>query len=214
MLTVSGEVTMTTRTAIRLVSAVVVLFSLLIPAISAGQVFRTSQDHAALQQWTLNLEAYLALREQAAQAVPSLRASASPREILARSAALASEIRARRSRAQAGELFTFEVRRTFRKLIGRVITDHQVIVADLLAEIHQEMLANSAPVVNERFPWLLCTEVPPRLLAALPVLPEELQYRFFGRDLLLFDIDASLVIDILPEAIPRPTRPTLWWPGE
>ena len=159
---------MTTCVGIRFISAVALL-ALLMPATLVSQISRTPQDLAALQQWTLNVEAYMALREQAAQAVPPLRASAGRRETLAASAALASEIRARRSPAQPGELFTFEVRRTFRKLIARVITDYQIIAADLLAEIHQEMLANSAPVVNERFPWPLCTEVPPRLLAALPV---------------------------------------------
>jgi hypothetical protein len=204
---------MTPFIGIQFVSAIALL-TVLMPGISAAQVSRTPSDLAALQEWTLGVEAYVALREQAIRAIPPLRASPSFKEILGRSAALAREIRSRRSGAQPGELFTFDVRRTFRKQIGRVITDYQIVTADLLAEIHQEMLSNSAPVVNERFPWRLCTEVPPRLLAALPVLPEELQYRFFGRDLLLVDVDASLVIDILPEAIPRPTLPNLWWPGE
>lgn len=186
------------------------LFAVLIPATSAGQVSRTSADLAALQQWTLGVEAYMVLRDQAAQAVPPLRASPSPKEILAASAALASEIRARRSGAQAGELFTFEVRRTFRKQIARAITQHQILVADLLAELQGEVFANSAPVVNERFPWQLCAALPPRLLAALPVLPAELQYRSLGRDLVLFDLDASLVVDILPEAIPRLAAPAGW----
>ena len=181
-----------------------VLLTLLIPATLGGQVSRTPNDVAALQQWTLSVEAYMVVREQAEHAVPLLRTSATSKEILTASAALASEIRARRSGAQAGELFTFDVRRTFRKQIARVITQHQILVADLLADIQTEVLANSAPVVNERFPWQLCAELPPRLLAALPVLPDELQYRLLGRDLVLFDLDASLVVDIFPEAIPRP----------
>jgi len=40
------------------------------------------------------------------------------------------------------------------------------------------------------------------LLEALPPLPVELQYRFIGRDLLLVDVEADLVIDILPNALP------------
>ena len=183
------------------------LFTVLLPAASAAQVSQTPADLAALQQWTLGVEGYMALREQAAQAVPPLRASPTPKEILTVSAALASEIRARRPGAQAGELFTFEVRRTFRKQIARAITQHQILVGDLLAAIQGEAFTNSAPVVNERFPWQLCAELPLRLLAALPVLPDELQYRLLGRDLLLFDLDASLVVDILPEAIPRPATP-------
>jgi hypothetical protein len=204
---------MTTCIGIRLVSALALL-TLLMSGTPAAQVPRTPQDEAALQQWTLNVEAYMALRDQAARAVPPLRVSPNPKEILGASAALAQEIRSRRSGVQAGELFTFEVRRTFRKLIARVITNHQIVAADLLAAIQGDVFAGSGPVVNERFPWQICTAVPHRLLAALPALPEELQYRFFGRDLLLFDLDASLVIDVLPEAIPRPALPTAWWPGE
>jgi len=36
----------------------------------------------------------------------------------------------------------------------------------------------------------------------LPELPEELQFRFVERDLVLVDIDADLVIDVLPDAVP------------
>jgi hypothetical protein len=36
----------------------------------------------------------------------------------------------------------------------------------------------------------------------LPELPPELSYRFVGRDLVLKDIKAGLVVDVLPNAIP------------
>jgi hypothetical protein len=45
---------------------------------------------------------------------------------------------------------------------------------------------------------------PPRwraLVWALPSLPEELEYRFAGRDLVLLDSEAQLVVDILRDAI-------------
>ena len=44
----------------------------------------------------------------------------------------------------------------------------------------------------------------PALLAALPALPEELQFRFVGRDLVLVDVHADLVLDILKDALPAP----------
>jgi len=37
---------------------------------------------------------------------------------------------------------------------------------------------------------------------ALPLLPWELEYRFVGRDLVLVDIGANLVVDILRDAVP------------
>jgi hypothetical protein len=39
------------------------------------------------------------------------------------------------------------------------------------------------------------------MLAALPGLPEELEYRFVGADLVLIDVPADLVVDILENAL-------------
>ena len=44
----------------------------------------------------------------------------------------------------------------------------------------------------------------PSLLAVLPPLPEGLEYRFADRDLVLIDIHASIVVDILVNALPAP----------
>ena len=41
----------------------------------------------------------------------------------------------------------------------------------------------------------------PALLHALPTLPEDLQYRIVDNDLVLVDLHASLVVDILEDAI-------------
>ena len=43
---------------------------------------------------------------------------------------------------------------------------------------------------------------PPALLLKLPELPQELAYRFVGRDLTLMDINARLIVDLIPNAIP------------
>jgi hypothetical protein len=43
---------------------------------------------------------------------------------------------------------------------------------------------------------------PAVILEALPPLPEELQYRFVGPTLVLLDVHADLVVDILPNALP------------
>ena len=44
--------------------------------------------------------------------------------------------------------------------------------------------------------------MPPSLLMALPQLPRELDYRIVGRDLVLHDVNADLVVDIIPNALP------------
>ena len=44
--------------------------------------------------------------------------------------------------------------------------------------------------------------VPPGLLLNLPELPESVNYRFVGRDLVLLDSKAALMIDYVREVIP------------
>jgi hypothetical protein len=45
--------------------------------------------------------------------------------------------------------------------------------------------------------------MPPALLEVLPTLPKELEYRILGRYLVLRDVDASLILDYIPLAVPR-----------
>ncbi len=45
--------------------------------------------------------------------------------------------------------------------------------------------------------------MPPSLLAVLPRLPKELEYRIIGRFLVLRDVDAALIVDYIPDLIPR-----------
>jgi hypothetical protein len=46
--------------------------------------------------------------------------------------------------------------------------------------------------------------VPPNILAALPRLPHDMEYRFLGRHLILLDTRASVILDRLPYAIQCP----------
>lgn len=58
--------------------------------------------------------------------------------------------------------------------------------------------------INGRPPAGRYVRVWTALLAVLPVLPEELEYRFVGWDLVLVDVHADLIIDILKDALPAP----------
>jgi hypothetical protein len=44
--------------------------------------------------------------------------------------------------------------------------------------------------------------VPPDVLLTLPPLPEDVQYRFVGKHLILYDAKANLIIDFMLNAIP------------
>ena len=56
--------------------------------------------------------------------------------------------------------------------------------------------------VNQPYPdGVPYTTVPPTLLLRLPKLPDEVAYRIVDRDLVLLDVKANLVVDLIPEVI-------------
>ena len=55
--------------------------------------------------------------------------------------------------------------------------------------------------VNDTAPWILGVTMFPCLVDALPALPPVLQYRIVSRDLVLIDVHASLVVDILTNVL-------------
>ena len=57
--------------------------------------------------------------------------------------------------------------------------------------------------VNDTYPDTLpATTVPPALLLTLPQLPKEVAYRIVGRELVLQDVEANLIVDFVHEALP------------
>ena len=44
--------------------------------------------------------------------------------------------------------------------------------------------------------------VPPQVLLSLPKLPEELEYRFVGRHVILLDVHAHTIADFIDNAFP------------
>ena len=87
--------------------------------------------------------------------------------------------------------------------INNALLEHQYTAADLRAAgrvdgIDYERVRLR---VNDTFPWVLAVAMVPCVIGALPPLPPELQYRIVGDDLMLIDIHASLIVDILPGAL-------------
>ena len=67
----------------------------------------------------------------------------------------------------------------------------------------QEELPNFEPRVNQLYPttYPLAT-FPPALLPLLPPLPEEVEYRIVRDNLVLRDIEANVILDFIPRAVP------------
>jgi hypothetical protein len=57
--------------------------------------------------------------------------------------------------------------------------------------------------VNDAYPAdIPLQSTPPTILANLPRLPPEIEYRIAGHALVLRDVEANIVIDVIPDAIP------------
>jgi hypothetical protein len=97
-------------------------------------------------------------------------------------------------------------RRTWRASSARQSPPLAAEIFDLVYETAIEEnpeLRSWRPRVNGAYPESApYSMVSPNVLCNFPELPEELQYRFWGRDLLLWDYHANVIVDVLPDAIP------------
>ena len=101
-----------------------------------------------------------------------------------------------------GDVFSPDVADVFRDRIVRAIRQFEVNVWDLVSDMNEEESVAPPAVVGEPLPWGAGDGVVRWLNAVLPQLPEGLEYRLVGRDLLLFDTQAKVVVDVLRVAAP------------
>ena len=114
---------------------------------------------------------------------------------------LATRMRAARPQAKQGDMFSPEIAARFRSILAPHFRG--VDGARARAAMFEEMPPRVSLQVNEVYPAAVpLAIVPPRILNDLPSLPEELEYRFIGRYLILRDVHANMVVDFLPEVIP------------
>jgi hypothetical protein len=172
------------------------------PSAAAGdseqQVNRQAKAMAAFQA---RIQGYVALHHQFEATLAPLPTEATPEQINKHQLALAQGIRKARRTAQPGELFNPDVRAVIRTLMGHVFSGPDG--AQLKAAVMDENPGRIRIRINDRYPDTLpLSTVPPQVLAGLPKLPPELEYRFIGRALILFDSHAHIIVDIMENAIP------------
>ena len=148
---------------------------------------------------------YVKLREKAAAAAPvDLQQKSKPAEINTAEKTMAQKIREARQAAKAGDIFTPATQAMFRRLLKPPLTkgpdaaDNKAIIKD------DAPAAKEVPFkVNAEYPKEVpLSTVPPDVLLSLPPLPEDIQYRFAGKHLLLFDARANIIVDYMLNAMP------------
>jgi hypothetical protein len=164
---------------------------------NSGQ--RVNQDGLIVGDFQKRISDYLKVRKQAQGEAPTPKQTDAPEKIMQSQHQLSAKIRDLRTDAKQGDIFTPEIANLFRRLINQSLNGEdgrKIRKSYERAEpIHDVKLE-----VNQPYPdGLPLQSMPPSLLMNLPKLPPELEYRFVGRELVLRDIAANLVVDVIPD---------------
>lgn len=159
-------------------------------------------DAAVLREFKARIDKYMQLRSEAVDGVAPPVQTTDPSQIRAREVALAAHIRALRPDAKHGDIFTPEVRVYLRQLLRPELKGQQG--RDIRSTLQDDAPAPDAvPLeVNAKYPaGTPLPTTPATLLAVLPPLPRGLEYRIIGKDLLLIDQPADVILDYVRNAI-------------
>jgi hypothetical protein len=180
-----------------------VIMAIAVLAAPARAQYSIFDSDAALQTFHERVDAYAALHRRLAP-LPSADTMADPLTKLLTKTYLASAIRGSRPYAQQGDMFSPEIATLFRWMLADAIgqRDAESFVAELNVAIAAPHVMH--PDVNETYTMASLCRLPVNIRSALPKLPPELDYRLAGRDLVLWDIYAGIVIDFVPDAVTSP----------
>jgi hypothetical protein len=171
-------------------------------ALSVGYSYG-QENWAPVRAFTAAVDDYVSMHRRIERSIEPIQLNSTAEAINRFIERMATAVRAERADAKQGDLFSAAVAPEFRRRINDALLAHGFTVADVRAEelAHGIDAERVRLKVNGTFPWAVSVAMFPCVLDALPPLPSELQYRIVGYDLLLIDIHASLVVDILPSAL-------------
>jgi hypothetical protein len=163
-------------------------------------------EQAAVADVTTGAVRYVELRRQIEGALPALTVTADAEQRARLHQTLAAVIRDARRSAQRGDVFTVRAARYLRRWI-EVEVRARGGTAAVFGEGYMTALPFASLAVNQGLPWGAGDIEWPIALLELPSLPRELAYRLWGRDLILVDLDANIVVDVLEDALPPAEAP-------
>lgn len=182
-----------------------ILVVLLAAGPAAGDHLQKPAPHvnpnaATIKEFMRRVNEYVALHKKLEATLPDLAKQTTPQAIDTHERALAVLIQEGRKSAKPGDLFTPDMQRLIRNLLRPIFQgkDGQQIKAEIL---DKEYKGNVKLAINGRYPdEVPISTVPPQVLAQLPKLSEELEYRFIQTNLILFDSHAHIIADFVERA--------------
>ena len=182
------------------------VFAIVVGALSLAWASTTQPgapaDTAAIKQFEIAIAKYMAMRHKLETEVRGPVKNSSSSQLTDASDALAGGIQRTRRGAKVGSIFSEPVASVIKRRIADAVRTENLVAA--LANIDDEGTSGPSPKVHLRLPVTAqMATMPPALLNVLPPLPKELEYRILGRYLIIRDVDASLILDYIPAAVPR-----------
>jgi hypothetical protein len=178
------------------------VFALLIPAIaSLSRAQPANAGAVVMENFENRVKDYLKLRKEIEGELHPLKSTGSQETIAHHEHEMAERIRKTRRSAVQGAFFSPEIAAEFRRLIQLAMQGTDA------THVHQS-LSHAEPVrlqlrINASYPTgVPLQSTPPTLLANLPPLPPELDYRLVGSNLVLRDAKANVILDFIPNAVP------------
>jgi len=160
---------------------------------------RVNANAAIAAKFEHKIADYMKLRQKALAGLAVPKNTESPEKIADFQKQLAGKIRDLRPQAKQGDLFTPEVAGLFQRLVATAMRGKDGALIRTSFQ-RAEPIQGEHLDVNATYPdGLPLQSMPPSLLLNLPRLPKELEYRFVGRELILHDTQASLIVDVIPD---------------
>jgi len=165
-----------------------------------------AQDQS--KEFQARIDKYVEIHRKAVASVPAIPKETTDAALIAKhEQQIAAAIRSLRPNALVGEIFTPAVRQMIVGTVKQKVDGKagESAKETILGEGNPKGPESGTPVnlaVNGVYPTTApLSTVPPSVLMALPTLPKELEYRFVGRNLILRDTVANLIVDFIPNVI-------------
>lgn len=169
------------------------------PELVHQQSSLVSADSGIVTDFDRRVKDFIQLRDTLDRDLTKVPDKATPTQIDKHQRDLGVAVARSRAQAKLGDIFIPGMQTYIRGVVRRVLggPEGPLIKASLMDE--NPMKVEIA--VNGRYPDTIpMSTMPPDLLAALPPLGKDLEYRFVGNRLVLLDLQSHLIIDFVTNA--------------
>ena len=157
---------------------------------------------AATKAFLDRMREYVNFHNNVGKMVPAIKETSDPAQLAKRQSALAEALIKQRTNAAEGDFFIKQYQPYLRQIVRedfakRPLADRKALIVELPKGV--------SIGVNMVYPTTLpLATFPGNLLKVLPELPPELEYRIVGRHLVLRDVEANVIVDLMRDVFPIP----------